>query len=277
MGRDVESIVRDLADVAVKMLRDRQLQKVRDRAEDAAEERVLDAILPAARRLLTSAGLTRPATSTGSTPANRTPGRSSRKRLREGDLDENEVEMEVDPTPVGVEIMAPPGMEEMTSQLQEMFANMGGGRKKSMRLKVRDALRRLRDEEALKLVNEDEIKTHAIDAVEQTGIVFVDELDKVASRAEHVGGEVSREGVQRDLLPLIEGCTVSTRYGMVRTDHILFIAAGAFHLFETFRSHPGTAGAATDPRRTRGAWSDGIQAHSGRAGCLPHRTVSGRF
>ncbi len=229
VGRDVESIVRDLADVAVKMLRDRQLQKVRDRAEDAAEERVLDAILPAA----TAAHLGRSDASghlDGEHSGDSHTRQVFRKRLREGDLDENEVEMEVDPTPLGVEIMAPPGMEEMTSQLQEMFANMGGGRKKSMRLKVRDALRRLRDEEALKLVNEDEIKTHAIDAVEQTGIVFLDELDKVTRRAEHVGGDVSREGVQRDLLPLIEGCTVSTRYGMVRTDHILFIASGAFHL-----------------------------------------------
>ena len=221
VGRDVESIVRDLADVAVKMLRDRQLNKVRERAEVAAEERVLDALLPAARR---------PGAEDGEADGVSGTRQVFRKRLREGTLDDREVEMELEPAQVGVEIMTPPGMEEMTSQLQEMFANLGGGRKKTMRLKVRDALRRLRDEEALKLVNEDEIKTHAVDAVEQTGIVFIDELDKVAKRAEHVGGDVSREGVQRDLLPLIEGCTVTTRYGMVRTDHILFIASGAFHL-----------------------------------------------
>ena len=221
VGRDVESIVRDLADVAVKMLRDRQLNKVRERAEVAAEERVLDALLPAARR---------PGAGDGEADGASGTRQVFRKRLREGTLDDREVEMELEPAPVGVEIMTPPGMEEMTSQLQEMFSNLGGGRKKTMRLKVRDALRRLQDEEALKLVNEDEIKAHAVDAVEQTGIVFIDELDKVAKRAEHVGGDVSREGVQRDLLPLIEGCTVTTRYGMVRTDHILFIASGAFHL-----------------------------------------------
>ncbi len=221
VGRDVESIVRDLADVAVKMLRDRQIQKVRERADLAAEERVLDALLPAARRAPAADGERDGESGTRQV---------FRKRLREGTLDEKEIEMELDPAPMGVEIMAPPGMEEMTSQLQEMFANLGGGRKKTMRLKVRDALRRLGDEEAMKLVNEEEIKTHAVDAVEQTGIVFIDELDKVARRAEHIGGDVSREGVQRDLLPLIEGCTVSTRYGMVRTDHILFIASGAFHV-----------------------------------------------
>jgi len=222
VGRDVESIVRDLADVAVKMLRDGQLQQVRERADQAAEERVLDALLPAAR--------SRQGREDGERDGASGTRQVFRKRLREGTLDDSEIEVEVEPAPVGVEIMTPPGMEEMTSQLQEMFSNLGGGRKKTMRLKVRDALRRLRDEEAMKLVNEDEIKTHAVDSVEQTGIVFIDELDKVARRAEHVGGDVSREGVQRDLLPLIEGCTVTTRYGMVRTDHILFIASGAFHL-----------------------------------------------
>ena len=220
VGRDVESIVRDLADVAVKMLRDGQLQKVRERAEQAAEERVLDALLPAARSRRED----------GERDGASGTRQVFRKRLREGTLDDSEIEVEVEPAPVGVEIMTPPGMEEMTSQLQEMFSNLGGARKKTMRLKVRDALRRLRDEEAMKLVNEDEIKTHAVDSVEQTGIVFIDEIDKVARRAEHVGGDVSREGVQRDLLPLIEGCTVTTRYGMVRTDHILFIASGAFHV-----------------------------------------------
>ena len=221
VGRDVESIVRDLADAAVKMLRDRQLRKVRERADVAAEERVLDALLPTARRT---------ASADGESDGESATRQVFRKRLREGTLDDKEIEMELESAPMGVEIMTPPGMEEMTSQLQEMFANLGGGRKKTMRLKVRDARRRLCDEEAMKLVNEEEIKTHAVDAVEQTGIVFIDELDKVAKRAEHVGGDVSREGVQRDLLPLIEGCTVSTRYGMVRTDHILFIASGAFHV-----------------------------------------------
>lgn len=216
VGRDVESIVRDLADVAVKMLRDRQLEQVQARADDAAEDRLLDAILPSRK---------------GATEDDGADTRQVfRKRLREGGLDDREVELEVEATPIGVEIMTPPGMEEMTSQLQDMFANMAGGKKKSMRLKVRDARRRLREEEAMKLVNEDEVKAQAIDAVEQTGIVFLDELDKVARRSETHGADVSREGVQRDLLPLIEGCTVSTRYGMVRTDHILFIASGAFHL-----------------------------------------------
>ena len=219
VGRDVESIVRDLADVAVKMLREGQLESVQDRADDAAEDRVLDALLPQARG---DAGQ-------GSTSEADT-RQIFRKRLREGMLDDREVEIELDAMPWGVEIMAPPGMEEMTNQLQDMFSNVAGGRKKSVRLKVRDALRRLREEEAFKLINEEEIKTQAIESVEQTGIVFIDELDKVARRSETVGADVSREGVQRDLLPLIEGCTVSTKYGMVRTDHILFIASGAFHL-----------------------------------------------
>ena len=219
VGRDVESIVRDLADVAVKMLREGQLERVQDRADDAAEDRVLDALLPAARGNADQLGISESDTR-----------QIFRKRLREGALDDREVEIELDAMPIGVEIMAPPGMEEMTNQLQDMFSNVAGGRKKSVRLKVRDALRRLREEEAFKLINEEEIKTQAIESVEQTGIVFIDELDKVARRSETVGADVSREGVQRDLLPLIEGCTVSTKYGMVRTDHILFIASGAFHL-----------------------------------------------
>ena len=218
VGRDVESIIRDLADVAVKMRREGQLERVQDRADDAAEDRVLDALLPQAR-----GNSDQRASSDSDTR------QIFRKRLREGALDDREVEIELDATPIGVEIMAPPGMEEMTNQLQDMFSNVAGGRKKSVRLNVRDALRRLREEEAFKLINEEEIKTQAIDAVEQTGIVFIDELDKVARRSETVGVDVSREGVQRDLLPLIEGCTVSTKYGTVRTDHILFIASGAFH------------------------------------------------
>ncbi len=219
VGRDVESIIRDLVDVAIKMLREQQMDKVRHRAADAAEDRVLDVLLPGVRSVT--------GTEDKSDSATR---QSFRKKLREGELDDKEVEIEVAATQVGVEIMAPPGMEEMTSQLQSMFSILSGGRKKSMRLKVKDALRRLGEEEARKLVNEDEIKARAIDSVEQTGIVFLDELDKVAKRGETSGVDVSREGVQRDLLPLIEGSTVSTKYGMVKTDHILFIASGAFHL-----------------------------------------------
>ena len=219
VGRDVESIVRDLADVAVKMLREGQLERVQDRADDAAEDRVLDVLLPQARGDADQRSVSEADTR-----------QIFRKRLREGMLDDREVEIELDAMPWGVEIMTPPGMEEMTNQLQDMFSNLGGGRSKSVRLKVRDALRRLREEEAFKLINEEEIKTQAIESVEQTGIVFLDELDKVARRSETIGADVSREGVQRDLLPLIEGCTVSTKYGMVRTDHILFIASGAFHL-----------------------------------------------
>ena len=221
VGRDVESIIRDLADSAVKMLREQALERVGQRAEDAAEDRILDALLPEAR-------------STSGDDASSADGAATtrqvfRKRLREGKLDDREVEVELDAPQVGVEFMAPPGMEELTGQLQSMFSNLHGGKKRTMRLKIGDAFRRLREEEALKLVNEDELKTQAVDAVEQTGIVFLDELDKVAKRSESIGADVSREGVQRDLLPLIEGCTVNTKYGMVRTDHILFIASGAFH------------------------------------------------
>ncbi len=220
VGRDVESIIRDLVDVAAKMLREEQLAQVRARAEDAAEERILDALLPEPR----SAGF-------GEAPrADSATRQMFRKKLREGELDEREIELELAQAQLGVEIMAPPGMEEMTNQLQSLFANLGNGRRRAARLKVKDALRKVQEEEALKLVNEDELKARAVDAVEQTGIVFIDELDKVAKRSETVGADVSREGVQRDLLPLIEGCTVSTKYGMVRTDHILFIASGAFHL-----------------------------------------------
>jgi ATP-dependent HslUV protease ATP-binding subunit HslU len=225
VGRDVESIVRDLADAAVKMQRERQMAQVQHRAEDAAEERILDALLPEPRPVgFGTATAAKPAAESSSTR------QVFRKKLREGDLDEKEVDIEIEATPIGVEIMAPPGMEEMTSQLQNMFSNLGGGRKRSMRLKVQDALKKLREEEAAKLVNEEEVKAKAIEAVEQMGIVFIDELDKVAKRAEGVGADVSREGVQRDLLPLIEGCTVSTKYGTIRTDHILFMASGAFHL-----------------------------------------------
>ena len=221
VGRDVESIVRDLVDVAVKMLREQAMQQVQSRAEDIAEDRVLDALLPTP-----SAGEDGAALDAASGTR-----QVFRKKLREGDLDERDIELEVDMGHVGVEIMAaPPGMEEITNQLQNLFSNLPTGRSRKMRLKVKDALKRLTEEEAAKLINEDELKADAVDAVEETGIVFLDELDKVARRAEGHGADVSREGVQRDLLPLIEGCTVSTRYGMVRTDHVLFIASGAFHL-----------------------------------------------
>ena len=225
VGKDVESIIRDLADAAVKMLRETQINQVQHRADDVAEERILDALLPAPR----SVGFGDDGT-TDSSDQNSATRQVFRKKLREGELDDKEIDIEIDTTPIGVEIMAPPGMEEMTSQLQNMFSNLGQGKKKSARLKVKDALKKIREEEAVRLVNEDEIKAGAIEAVEQTGIVFIDELDKVAKRSEGVGADVSREGVQRDLLPLIEGCTVSTKYGMVKTDHILFIASGAFHL-----------------------------------------------
>jgi len=224
VGRDVESIVRDLTDVAVKMQRDAQVIQVQHRADDAAEERILDALLPEPKAV--GFGSEAP---TGNSEGSAT-RQMFRKKLREGELDDKEIEIEVAATQIGVEIMAPPGMEEMTSQLQNMFSNLGGAKKNSVRLKVKDALKKVREEEAAKLVNEDEVKTKAIDAVEQMGIVFLDELDKVAKRSEGVGADVSREGVQRDLLPLIEGCTISTKYGSVRTDHILFIASGAFHL-----------------------------------------------
>ena len=220
VGRDVESIIRDLADAAVKMLREQEIIRVRHRAEDAAEERILDALLPPARSFGEES-----ATSNDSNTR-----QLFRKRLREGQLDDKEIEIEVAEAPAGIEIMTPPGMEEMTSQLQNLFSNMGKGKKKSRKLKVKEALKLVRDEEAARLVNEEELKARALEAVEQNGIVFIDEIDKVAKRGNVGGADVSREGVQRDLLPLIEGCTVNTKLGMVKTDHILFIASGAFHL-----------------------------------------------
>ncbi|MED5420311.1 MAG: ATP-dependent protease ATPase subunit HslU [Pseudomonadota bacterium] len=224
VGREVDSIVRDLMDIAVKMTREEEVAKVRHRAEDAAEERILDALLPP------------PASTPGHTTVSETDSPDNdtrqkfRKMLREGQLDDKEIEIEVQAIPVGVEIMAPPGMEEMTSQLQGMFQNMGGNQQKTKKLKVKDAMRLLCDEEATKMLDEEELKSRALDAVEQHGIVFLDEIDKVTRRSGTVGADVSREGVQRDLLPLVEGCTVNTKYGMVRTDHILFIASGAFHV-----------------------------------------------
>ncbi|MEM8814709.1 MAG: ATP-dependent protease ATPase subunit HslU [Pseudomonadota bacterium] len=223
VGREVDSIVRDLMDVAVKMIREDSMDKVRHRAEDAAEERVLDALLPAP-----SGGVGFTAENAGAD--NSETRQKFRKMLREGKLDDKEIEVEIQALPVGVEIMAPPGMEEMTSQLQGMFQNLGGNRHKTRKLKVAEALKHLTDEEAAKMVDEEELKSQALEAVEQHGIVFLDELDKVARRSETQGADVSREGVQRDLLPLVEGSTVNTKYGMVKTDHILFIASGAFHV-----------------------------------------------
>lgn len=216
VGRDVDSIIRDLADYAVKQERESAMKKVQSLAEDAAEERILDALLPSARdsRVEDKESSTR---------------QVFRKQLREGKLDDTEIEIEVASSPVGVEIMAPPGMEEMTNQLQSMFQQVGSGRMKTRKLPISKAMKMICEEEAAKLVNEEDIKIRAIENVEQNGIVFIDELDKVAKRQEH-GGDVSREGVQRDLLPLVEGTTVSTKYGMIKSDHILFIASGAFHV-----------------------------------------------
>ena len=223
VGRDVESIVRDLMDSAIKMIRETEMSRVRNRAMDAAEERILDVLLPPARGF----GFTADEPKKEEESATR---QKFRKKLREGDLDDKEIEIEVSATPVGVEIMAPPGMEEMTNQLQGIFQNLGGGRTRTRKLRIKDAMRVLTDEEAARLINEDELKDKALKAVEQNGIVFLDEMDKIAKRAEYSGADVSREGVQRDLLPLVEGTTVNTKHGMVRTDHILFIASGAFHL-----------------------------------------------
>ena len=220
VGRDVESIIRDLMDTCINMLREEQIQAVQTSAEDRAEDRILDILLPEPRNESDD----KPASEESSTR------QMFRKKLRQGELDDKEIDIDLDQVSIGVEIMTPPGMEEMTSQLQNMFSNMGQGKKSSQRLSIKEALKRVREEEAAKLVNEDEIKSQALHAVEQTGIVFIDELDKVAKRSETTGADVSREGVQRDLLPLIEGCSVSTKYGVIKTDHILFIASGAFHL-----------------------------------------------
>jgi ATP-dependent HslUV protease ATP-binding subunit HslU len=222
VGREVDSIIKDLVDIAVKLTREAEMAKVRHRAMDAAEERVLDALLPRPRTVGFAAE--------AEPPRDGDTRQRFRKMLREGQLDDREIEIEVRAVPVGVEIMAPPGMEELSQQLQGMFQNLGGQRSRPRKLKVAEAFRLLTDEEAARLVNEDELKAQAVRNAEQNGIVFIDEIDKIARRQETMGADVSREGVQRDLLPLVEGCTVSTRYGMVRTDHILFIASGAFHM-----------------------------------------------
>ena len=217
VGRDVESIIRDLVDSAIKMTREVEMTKVQARAQDAAEDIVLDTLLPRAKghELTESEAVTR---------------QKFRKKLREGNLDDKEIEIEVSTSPIGVEIMAPPGMEEMTNQLQSMFQNLGTGRTRTRKLRIKDALKVLTEEEAARMINEDDVKLRAVESVEQNGIVFLDEIDKVCKRSDYGGPDVSREGVQRDLLPLVEGCTISTKFGMIKTDHVLFIASGAFHV-----------------------------------------------
>ena len=224
VGRDVETIIRDLVEMAIKSHRERAMKGMRARAEDAAEDRILDVLLPPAR----SPGFF--AENSESTAGDNTTRQKFRKKLREGELDDKEIDIDVAAPSMQAEIFAPPGMEELTQQIQGMFQNMGGGKKKSRKLKIPEALKLLTDEEAAKLVNDEEVKLEAVKAVEQNGIVFLDELDKIASRSDSHGADVSRQGVQRDLLPLVEGTTVSTKYGMIKTDHILFIASGAFHL-----------------------------------------------
>jgi ATP-dependent HslUV protease ATP-binding subunit HslU len=219
VGREVDSIVKELVDVSVKITREEEMAKVRPRATDAAEERILDALLPRAR------GPGVPEAANGNETRQK-----FRKMLREGQLDDREIEIEVSAVPVGLEIMGPPGMEEMTQQLQQVFQGLGSGRTKSRKLRIREAMKALTEEEAAKMINDEELRTRALTNAEQNGIVFIDEIDKICRRSETMGADVSREGVQRDLLPLVEGCTVSTKHGMVRTDHVLFIASGAFHM-----------------------------------------------
>ena len=221
VGKEVDSIIRDLTDSAMKLVRQQEIVKNRAKAEEAAEERILDALLPAAKNQW---GEVENRDSQSNTR------QIFRKKLREGQLDDKEVEIDVAGVPMGVEIMAPPGMEDMTSQLQSMFENLSGSQTKKRKMKIKDALKTLIDDEAAKLVNPEELKQKAIDAVEQNGIVFIDEIDKICKKGEYSGADVSREGVQRDLLPLVEGSTVNTKHGMVKTDHILFIASGAFQV-----------------------------------------------
>ena len=229
VGRDVESIIRDLIDISIKLVREQEVKKVRFRAEEAAEDRILDILLRPARTSNFGFGSGEAQEEENSATESVT-RQKFRKKLREGDLDDKEIEVELSASPIGVEIMAPPGMEEMTNQLQGMFQNIGSNRTSTRKLNIKDAFKLLTDEEAGKLLNEEEIKLRAVDNVEQNGIVFLDEMDKICKRGESSGPDVSREGVQRDLLPLVEGSTITTKYGMVKTDHILFIASGAFHL-----------------------------------------------
>ena len=221
VGKEVETIIRDLADMAIKMVKEDEMSRVKHLAEEAAEERILDVLLPPARD-----GFGNDEASENSSTR-----QIFRKKLREGKLDDKEIELDLTAPQMGVEIMAPPGMEDMTSQLQSMFQNMSSEKTKKRKLKIKDAFKALQEEEAAKIVNQDDIKQKAIDAVEQNGIVFIDEIDKICKRADsNSGGDVSREGVQRDLLPLVEGSTVSTKHGMIKTDHILFVASGAFQM-----------------------------------------------
>jgi ATP-dependent HslUV protease ATP-binding subunit HslU len=226
VGRDVDSIVRDLMEISVKQTREIEMRKVRSKAQDQAEDRILDILLPPARPLGFGSSAAASDSGDDSNPTRQT----FRKRLREGALDDKEIELDVELPQVGMDIMGPPGMEDMTEQIRSMFANLGGGKKARRKLKVKEALKVLTDEEAAKMLNDEEVKAKAVQNVEQNGIVFLDEIDKIASRSETGGAEVSRQGVQRDLLPLVEGTTINTKYGMVKTDHILFIASGAFHL-----------------------------------------------
>ncbi len=219
VGRDVDTIIRDLVETAIKDTREQETRKVRHRAVDLAEERVLDVLLPPARESFTS----------GTGERDGATRQKFRKKLREGELDDKEIEVEVAAVQAHMEIFAPPGMEDLTSQIQSMFQNLGGSRKRVRKLKIGEAMKLLTEEEAAKLVNDEDLKLRALNNVEQNGIVFLDEIDKIASRSEVVGPDVSRQGVQRDLLPLVEGTTISTKYGMIKTDHILFIASGAFH------------------------------------------------
>ncbi|MFM0325419.1 ATP-dependent protease ATPase subunit HslU [Caballeronia glebae] len=227
VGRDVDSIVRDLIEISVKQTRESEMKKVRTKAEDRAEDRILDILLPTARPVGFSAS--NALESSGESGDNAT-RQTFRKRLREGALDDKDIELDVEMPQVGMDIMGPPGMEDMTEQIRSMFANIGGGKKARRKVKVKEALKLLTDEEAGKMLNDEEVKSRAVQNVEQNGIVFLDEIDKIASRSETGGAEVSRAGVQRDLLPLVEGTTINTKYGMIKTDHILFIASGAFHL-----------------------------------------------
>ena len=230
VGRDVDSIVRDLVEIAIKDTREAAMKKVRSRAQDSAEERVLDALLPAARGGVPFGSGSAQAPGKSAVEEESATRQKFRKRLREGELDDKDIDIEVSAPHAQMEIFAPPGMEELTQQIQGMFQNLGGGRSKLRRMKIREAMRMLIDEEAARLVNEEDLRAKALANVEQNGIVFLDEIDKIASRGEMMGADVSRQGVQRDLLPLVEGTTVSTKYGMVKTDHVLFIASGAFHL-----------------------------------------------
>ena len=230
VGKEVDSIIRDLADVAIKFTREQEVKKVKNRAEDAAEDRVLDILLPGPKADASWSGMDSDGNDTTKPAEDSATRQKFRKKLREGDLDDKEIEIELSASPMGVEIMTPPGMEDMASQLQGMFQNMGSNKTKKRKLKIKDALKELAEEEAHKLVNTEDLKQKALENVEQNGIVFLDEIDKVIQKGDMGGAGVSREGVQRDLLPLIEGSTVTTKHGIIKTDHILFIASGAFHM-----------------------------------------------